>query len=466
MQNVLHSPRREFSGATSGNQHDAPPGTPALTILLQLEGQARAQLTANALEFFIVNETRRLIAYRQAFLLGAGRRPTSPYQVHAASSLSLVERDTPMMRWLEQVVRNIGTGPDVEGPMRVSAEDGPPSLRDGWKEFGGAHALWCPLRHPDQSLLGGLWLDRDRPWQENEIQIVQRLVETYAHAWKALAKPGPFGTWMPPRLVTWLVVAGVLLALCIPVPLSTLAPVKVVAKEPAVVTAPMDGVLAEVLVPPNTMVVEGQTIVRYEDTNVRNQYRVADKQLAVAKAEHRQAVQSGFLDPQRKAEVPLLEAEARLKETERDYAKELLDRVEVKALRSGLLMYTDRADWVGKPVVVGERIMEIADPAQLELRIDLAVNDAMMLQEDADVAVFFDAKPLETYEAKVTHAGYHAEVLPGDQLAYHVTAGLTGPNRTVRIGWQGTAKMYGKQGPLAFLLFRRPLSALRQFVGW
>lgn len=466
MQNVLHMPRRDAPGATSGSQNDAPPGTPALTILLQLEGQARAQPTGTALEFFIVNETRRLITYRQAFLLGAGRHPTSPYQVQAASSLSLVERDAPMMRWLEEVVRNIRTGPDIEGPKRISAEDCSPSLRDGWKEFVGPHALWCPLRHPDRSLLGALWLDRDQPWQDNEIQILQRLVETYAHASKALAKPSSFGIWKVPRLVTWLVVVGVLLALCIPVHLSTLAPVKVVAKEPAVVTAPMDGVLAEVLVPPNTMVVEGQTILRYEDTNVRNQYHVADKQLAVAEAEHHQAVQSGFLDPQRKAEVPLLEAEARLKETERDYAKELLDRVEVKALRSGLLIYTDRADWVGKPVVVGERIMEIADPAQLELRIDLAVNDAMLLQEDAEVAVFFDAQPLETYEAKVTHAGYHAEVLPGDQLAYHVTAGLTGANRAVRIGWQGTAKIYGKQGPLAFLLFRRPLSALRQFVGW
>lgn len=466
MQNVLNMPRREAPGTSSGAAKDSPQGTAALTILLQLEGQSRASLTTKELEFFIVNETRRLVPYRQAFLLGAGRTPASPYQVHAASSLAVVERDAPMMQWLEQVIRHVRTGPEGEGPVRISAELGVPSLQDGWKEFAGAYAVWCPLRHPDKSVLGGLWLDRDQPWQDNEIQILQRLTETYAHAWKALTKPGSWRQWKVPRLMTWLVVVGLLLALCIPVPLSTLAPVKVVAREPTVVTATMDGVLAEVLVPPNTVVVEGQTILRYEDTNLRNQYHVADKQFAVAKAEHHQAIQSGFLDPQRKAEVPLLEAEARLKETEREYAKELLDRVEIKALRSGLLIYTDKADWVGKPVAVGERIMEIADPTQMELRIDLAVDDAMLLQEGADVAVFFDAMPLETYEAKVTHAGYHAEVLPGDQLAYHVTAGLTGANRALRIGWQGTAKIYGRQGPLAFLLFRRPLSALRQFVGW
>jgi len=241
--------------------------------------------------------------------------------------------------------------------------------------------------------------------------------------------------------------------------------VKVTAKDPTMVSAPMDGVIAEVLVPSNTVVAQDRLLFRYEDTNLRNQFRVAEKQLAVAEAEHAQAIQGGFADPQRKAEAPLKAAEAALKETELVYAREMLDQVEVRAPQPGLLLYTDKADWVGKPVAVGERIMEIADPQHIELRIDLPVNDALLLKEGADAVAFFDALPLESFDATVSRASYHAEVLPGEVLAYRVTAELATGDPRIRIGWQGSAKVYGERGPLAFLLFRRPVTALRQLIG-
>ncbi len=251
----------------------------------------------------------------------------------------------------------------------------------------------------------------------------------------------------------------------LPVRLSTLAPAKVVAQDPVVVSAPMDGVVADILVSPNATVAEGQPILVYEDTNLRNQYEVAEMKLAVALAEYHKASQGAFLDAQSKAQVPLLKAEAELRETERDYAKELLDRVEVKAPRFGVLLYADKSDWIGRPVEVGQRIMEIADPTRIEVRIDLPVNDAIVLREGTDVRVFLDANPLETLPAKLTHASYHAEVLPGDRLAYRLTAQLTTSNPGVRIGWQGTAKIYGEDVSLFFLLFRRPISWIRQFLG-
>jgi len=165
------------------------------------------------------------------------------------------------------------------------------------------------------------------------------------------------------------------------------------------------------------------------------------------------------------AAVARRKAEAELRETERDYARELLGQVEVKAPQDGLLLYTDRADWIGRPVVVGERIMEIANPLQVEVRIDLPVSDAIVLAEGAPVKVFLNANPLDSLGATVSHASYHAEVLPGDLLAYRVKADLNGSADEVRIGWQGTAKIYGEDVSLFFLLFRRPISAARQFLG-
>ena len=58
----------------------------------------------------------------------------------------------------------------------------------------------------------------------------------------------------------------------------------------------------------------------------------------------------------------------------------LLSRSEIRAERSGLLIYAAKSDWIGKPVAVGERLMEIGDPTKAEIKIELPVSDAIALQ--------------------------------------------------------------------------------------
>ncbi len=438
-----------------------------LAALTHLEGQVRAAKTVQELQFLSVNETRRLVPYKQLFLLSASPVHSDAYRVTHASSVAVVDRDAPMIVWLEQAVQALReNGSSAEQPMVVTYEHLPATLRAGWGEFVKGQVFWCPLKHPDETVLGAWWFERDLPWQENDVAIVHRLAGSFAYAWKALSKRERRWGKTIGRPTWWLLFLALLAAFCVPVRMSVVAPSKVMARDPAVVSAPMDGVIADVLVPPNQMVQEGTMLFRYDDTTLRNQFRVAEKQLAVAQAEHVQAVQAGFGDPRRKADAPLKEAEAELRRTELEYAAEQLDQVEVFAQKSGLLLYSDRSDWVGKPVTVGERIMEIADPKQTEVRIDLPVTDSIVLKDGAEAMIFLNALPLESFPATVVHASYHAEVLPGDILAYRVTAKLTKPDPRIRIGWQGTAKVYGERGPLAYLLLRRPLTALRQWIGY
>ena len=438
-----------------------------LAALTHLEGQIRAAKTIQELQFLSVNETRRLIPYDQAFLLSSSGTKDEAYRVLNAASVAVVDRDAPMIVWLEQAVQALRrAGSTSEQPMVVTEELLPESLRSGWREFVKGHVFWCPLQHPDETLLGVWWFERDFPWQENDVAIVHRLAGSYAYAWKALSKKERSWSKKIKRPTWWLVPIALIVALCLPVRMSAVAPVKVMAKDPVVVSAPIDGVIADVLVHPNQMVQAGTTLFRYEDTTLRNQFLVAEKQLTVARAEHSQAIQAGFGDPQRKAEAPLKEAEMDLRQTELTYAKEMLDQVEVVASKAGLLLYSEKSDWVGRPVTVGERIMEIADPKQIELRIDLPVADAIVLKDGAEALIFLNALTLESFPATIVHASYNAEVLPGDVLAYRLTAQLEQTDPRFRIGWQGTAKVYGEYGPVAYLLLRRPLMALRQWVGW
>jgi hypothetical protein len=446
--------------------HSLPPRNTSFTMLLQLEGMVRAARTQQELQFFFVNETRRLLPYRQAILLIPPTPSSLRYEVQAVSSVPVVDRAAPSMQWTERLIQElckISAGPDIR---QVSEIDCPVELRPEWNEFDSGHCLWCPLKHPDGQILGGLWLTRDQPWADHEVTVLQRISDAYAYAWRAVRPSSRLQwRWGLSRTTTGVLAAAMLGILAIPVPMSTLAPAKIVAKDPVIVSAPIDGVISEILVLPNTVVSEGEVLFRYEDTTFRSEYQVAERNLDVAIAQYRRASQGSFVEAEQKADVPQLKAEVELRETERNYMYERLTKVEVKADQAGLLLYTDKSDWIGKPIVVGQRIMELADPKRLEVRIDLSVEDAIVLREGAPVKLFLNADPFSSVPATVSHAGYHAEVLPNDTLAYRVTAQLEQGASEFRVGWQGTAKIYGEQTSLFTYLFRRPISAIRPWIG-
>ncbi|MGH8613698.1 MAG: hypothetical protein ACREYF_17200, partial [Gammaproteobacteria bacterium] len=76
-------------------------GMHGLTVLMQLEAEARKAQTDKALQFLIVNEARRLLPYRQAFLFSSAGDPRSRCRVKAASSIAVIDRNVPLIRWLE-----------------------------------------------------------------------------------------------------------------------------------------------------------------------------------------------------------------------------------------------------------------------------------------------------------------------------------------------------------------------------
>ena len=436
-----------------------------LMTLLQLEAAARDVLEAEALPFFIVNETRRLLNYRQAILFTAANDVNAPMQARCISSIAVVDRNAPMVQWIERVLALLATPSKDVHARCFEAAMAPDDVAQSWAEFSLPYIAWAPLWSPAGQLLGSLWLARETPWQEHELSLLERIAGTYAHAWQAL--PKAVSQSLRGRSAFRYGLAAAALCLLIPVRMSTLAPVEMIPKEPAVVSASLDGVIAEVAVKPNATVVEGQILLRFEDTVLRNDYEVAEMTLKVAQAEHLRAMQGAFLDEKTKADVTLLKAKVDLARAERDYALEVLGRVEVKAARSGVAMFRDASDWNGKPVKTGERIMEIADPKRMILRINLPVKEAINLESGAEVRAFFDADPLHPLSAQVTHASYQAEVMPGDVLAYRVDAESLDPDLPdhARIGWQGTAKIYGARKPLFYYLFRRPIAALRQYLG-
>ena len=208
----------------------------------------------------------------------------------------------------------------------------------------------------------------------------------------------------------------------LPVTLSAVAPVETVAREPKVVAAPMQGVVRDILVSPSSRVNAGQALVQFDDTAVRNDYEIARRKVDVAQAKVRKSAHGAFDDIRSKNDLAIAKAELALAISERDYAAALLDKSVLKAPNDGVVIFGHKKDWIGQPVSIGEKIMQVANPEQFEFRIDLPVKDAIVLKNDAKVVVFLDSHPLDKISARVMQISYEAKPTPDNILAYRIFA--------------------------------------------
>lgn len=437
-----------------------------LSTLLQLEASARQVETVEGLHFSMVNELRRAIDYRFAAVM-SGDGVSCKGHIAAASGVAVLDRDAPMVRWLDRVAARLARQPEAGSvhsvdPLRLTENE-----RAEWAEWCPPEVVWCPLITAGGRQLGALWLARDKPWDKSELLVVERLAGCYAHAWLALTGgkgPQPAFTHRL-RWPALAVLALATLGMAIPVSQSALAPVEIVATEPMVVAAPIDGVIARFLVTPNQPVTAGQPLFAFDDTTLRNQATVTERTLGIAQAELHQAVQGAFGDRKQAGQMALLEAQVQLRTAELDFARSLLERVVVKAGRAGTAVFSDANDWIGRPVVVGQRILQIADSERVEARIALPVRDAIALEPGAPIDLFLDNDPLGRLSAKLVTASFEADMTPAGVLAYRLTATLEPGHAPPRIGLQGTANVHGRSVPVLLYLFRRPLTALRQWLG-
>lgn len=431
-------------------------------LLLKTESETRRVATVGELEFLIANETMKLARARQVFVLTGS---TGTMRIAQVSSIGKVDRDAPRLRWIESLVATLATDSGLERIREfvLPAYCQPDDLEH--KEYPYRFILWVPLSERGGKVFAGMLMSREVPWNEQDLIVSSRLSETYAHAWLALAGRRNL---FPRFKLGWLgaaAVAAIIAAGFIPVPLTVLAPAEVTAIDPRVVAAPMDGVIEDILVAPNQPVQDKQVLVRLAATTFRNELAVSERNIEVAEARLKQVTQSAVADPRMRAELAVAKSELSLAQAKRDYARDLLNRSEIPAPSAGVAVFSDPRDWIGRPVATGERIMEIADPGRIELRIDVPVADAIALKEGARVRAFLDSNPLKPMDAVVRSVSFEAQMIENNTMAYRIYATLAGEGDVTRLGTRGTAQVYGDKVPLVFYLLRRPVAAIRQWLG-
>jgi len=327
-----------------------------------------------------------------------------------------------------------------------------------------------PLIRPDGSFFGILMLAREEAWQDGELALAAELGSIFSHGLTLHQRKAPIrdrlrstgrSLYAKVALAVFL-----LLVLLIPVHLSVLAPAEVTAKDPFLVRAPLDGVIEQFYIRPNQAVKAGQVLFSMDKTGLRSRQGIARKSYEVAAEEYRQASVLALQDYRGKTEMAPRRGRMEERAADLSGTGKLLQRMESVAPRDGIAIFSDPTDWVGKGVTIGEKVLLIADPLKAELLIRLPVADAIALEPGTRITLYLTNDPQHPHEARLTTAAFRAEVMPGGQVGYRLKADFVNSSDLPRIGLSGIAKIYGKKVFLGYAIFRRPLTAVRQRLGW
>ena len=431
--------------------------------LIGLEKKTREAKTLDELNFVVANETRQIIDYVNSFLLL--KSPTDKFQVKATSDLATVDRTAPLITFIENVVNESGynlkeiQNLDVDKVSKKIKVKKPKNLPD--------NILCIPILSPQKGLQGYLILSRNEKFIENEIELSRHLSVTYGHAFNSFLTDFSIKNLLKKYLVgsrAWIVIIIIILVSIIPIKITSTAPVEVVPKNPILITSPFDGVVKNIVANNNDKINSGDLLVMLEDTDLLNNYNLSKQSLQVAEKELLRSRQSSFTDNKEKARLAELVAQVDLKKAEVESTGEKLKNTKLYASKKGIAIVDQKNDWQGRPVSVGEKIMTIANPNNVEFLVWLPVKDSLIIKENSNVKVFLDINPIKPLKGKLLRASYEPSLSPEEVLSYKIGVSYEG-EVPPRIGLRGTAKIYGSRVTLFYYLFRKPITFVRQLIG-
>lgn len=467
VEEVAASSHRSSIQQENTRQNNTPEQSDFATELLIFEGEVRAIEDERELTAHLCNSSRRVLPFRQCFY-GTVNKKSERFSLQAISSISVIDKNVPFNLWIEKIVGRLLQ--DKHSDRQLSFRL--PMYCDEFDEekdtYPFVEFLWTPQMQ-DEQIVGGVLMTRETEWADNECSLASRLSELYLHSRAALKGRSSLvkrKLSLKPALLGVCVLA--VAAGFIPVSVTALAPVEVMPKEPFVLAAPFSGVVKTIETTQGQKVNPGDPIIVFDDVELSNEKRLADQRASIALARYQRASQGAIADHRVKREIEVAKAEYELAKAESTYASELLEQALLVSPVAGITIFSDKQDWEGKPVPAGQAIVSVADPLNVELSIDLPVKDSVVLSDGARIKVFLDSDPMNPLEAVLTDASYRAQPDKQDILSYTLKATLSeqSADDLPRIGVQGTAQVFSEKASLAYVVFRRPISAFRQFSGW
>ncbi len=437
-------------------------------VMDQLTAKARAADSEHALLFVMANETFALLPYRTAlvFTLHHGE----PH-LGCASGLTTVDRRGAFGSWAEQVVKALL--PLLGERSHFTTADLPEDLRAAWHDWWPDIVQVYPVTGSGSEVLGVVVYVTEQPWPQATVPMLNALHQVHGLCLQNLrAQKGPFdflkqlvdGRNLKTRKYIVRGLAALVLVLCLPIRQFVIAPAEIISLDAIAVTTPVEGIVAEMVAKPNQPVQKGDVLVRLDDTAIRNKLESAKQALEVSRAEYLAGAHRAFVSTDKTAEAGVLKGRINERLAEVAFLEDQMGMLEIRASRDGIAVYGQENDWIGKPVSAGQRILELADSSHVGVNAWVPVADAINMRSGESVHVLLYADPLSPMTATIEQASYQATKSPDGVAAYRLRATLP-PQDKVRLGLRGSAKINGDWVVLGYFIFRRPLGAVRQWLG-
>ncbi|MEI7428521.1 MAG: HlyD family efflux transporter periplasmic adaptor subunit [Betaproteobacteria bacterium] len=487
---------------------------PNLGAVFDLINKAQQSNSSSELYFLLVNLTKQLVSYRQAILYREGKGFV------AASGLSELDENAPMLIWLKTFINYLHNN-HFSGQIDFSSL--PKQWADGYQQWFVPGVLIVPIQANRELGYSYLLLFRAESFGKEEIaamdfwlnswilslrileetrhqnneglfgrasesllqlrertpsqlaSICKRLkkflydfvaggykklfsVSAYHHQWIKFKQ-----RFVSDKSFRWKMI--IFLLIFVPVRLTIIAPGEIVANQPVVVRAPIDGVLDRFYVEPNSLVKQGQNLFSYDNAALLAKAEGAKQSYMSAEAEYRQTSIASLADAKQKVNLAILQAKANEKKAEYQYLAGLAQRSVMTAPFDGWAIFDDPADQIGKPIAIGEKIMMLADPDDVAIQAWISLSDMIDIQQGARVKLYLNPNPFGAITGYVKYITYEPVQLPDGQYGYRLRASIPKSESSPRLGLKGTLKVSGAYVPAIYWVLRKPLAQIRQFIG-
>lgn len=450
---------------------------PKLITLQTLTTEFISAENFTQLVFRILNRTVSLCSYKRAALFRVSGGRVRFIAVSGKSSVDKYSETVEKWNLLVAAVKQ------KEQPQLLSAswaEQSSAPVGNAWEYIAsrtdGLAVYWLPLS-PWGRLRYGIWFERwgRQQWEKDDLNLLN-LVGLAAKAAFERLQPDNLLRRLRERLLTryrlLLFFAVIILSvLCWRIPLRVVAPCEIIARNPFVVTAPLSGVISQVLVKSGEEVELDDLLIKYDDRVVREEVNIARQQVKVLETGIRITRINALSSQDARAELEIMKYKLKQEEIRLRMAEYRNSKLDIKAETAGTVITIGNPDeWRGRPVEMGEKVLVITDPSEISLRLWISEADNVRFDRDAPVKILLNSMPDESFLARLDYVAQSVTVssdgVPAVMAEGDFRDVAAEKQHLLRIGLKGNAIIYGEKVSLAYWLLRKPWASLRRIIGW
>ncbi|QDT04441.1 copper/silver efflux system membrane fusion protein CusB [Rubripirellula lacrimiformis] len=148
---------------------------------------------------------------------------------------------------------------------------------------------------------------------------------------------------------------------------------------------------------------------------------------------------------------------------------ELLQRrqrqLEIRSPIDGVIITGDLERGEGMPLSIGDQLFEVASLERLVAEIAIPESEINHIAEGMQVRIAVDAAPDHDGQSEIAMIHLRNE-LRGNESVFIAEAELRNQDGKLRPGMNGTTQIAAGRRAAAWILFHRPVDAVRNWIGW